>query len=140
MTEEKPVTATDEREQTSGRPKLWFMLLAPPVAWSLCFLLLFIIAQWGCSAGFADTEVAGISIINISGITVALLAGAVIFYAGRLGYLSWKQAGGKEVKARGWLEGRRRFIGLFGLFGSVLFLTGIVLQTIAVLVLPPCLF
>jgi amino acid permease len=137
---EDVVPNSTARERASQIRTVWFPFLGAPVAWALCFLAIYIFAQWACSAGFAETEVVGVTLVNFVDFLLILAAAGVTVYAGLVGHREWRAAGGEEQSTHGWTEGRQRFVGLFGVIAAALFLAGLVFQAIPVLVLPPCLF
>lgn len=122
----------------AGVPALWFVMIGPPIVWGLCFVLIFVVAQWACSAGFYEGTIAGFNLVDVIDLILVAIAAAVIVYASRLGFRIRKEE--REAEGSGSdVARRRRFMALFGLMMAGVFLAGLIYLGITVLLIPPCL-
>lgn len=118
-------------EHEIGLATLLFVLLGPPLAWTLHFLVSYFIVALFCTSGWSGVGMA-------VGVTTVLLT-PVSAAAGVLAYRIWRQR-----EYRGWRSsvaepgGWARFFLIMGMLGAVMFTGLIVLEAIPPLFVPPC--
>lgn len=98
--------------------RLWLVTLGPPVIWGVRFAVVYVLVPYACRAD----AIALLHVITL--IALAAVAG--------LGWMAWSSRGG----ARG---ERARFMALFGILSSGLFLVVIAAEGLANVMVDPCL-
>lgn len=108
--------------------RVWFGLLAPPVAWFTALTAGFFMVDWACGSAVGMAALHGI----VLGMLALAIAAAVT--AGRY----WRREGaewpGKSPDPRD----RTRFLAVIAALGGTLFSLAILVFWIAALVLSPC--
>lgn len=100
--------------------RLWFGLLGASVAWILQGFLEVVISWQGCREGGVSLNMHGDFPVQwvVAGVTVVLFAVSVA--AGYVSYRNWRTLSSKRlVEAQG--RGREEYMGLCGIFVSVIF-------------------
>src|SRR5688572_20141194 len=118
---------------TFGLPRLGFVLLAGPLAWTVHLLAGYGLVALRCDIGLINVEVFGLPLMNLGVIALTTVLGAFTFNAGFVAYQEWRMAGSalEHPSASG-------FMGLVGLTLSILFFVTIILGGIPALMLAPC--
>lgn len=129
---------------TSDLRKQAFVALGAMLAWGADFLLRYAIAWLACVAGWADIEILGVSLLYVLLFLLTILAGAVAIAAGLAAWRLWREVDAvsagtpPDQRAASDPVARTRFLALWGLMMSALFLFGILLLALPGLFLPPC--
>ena len=120
----------------SGQPgmnpvpkRLWFALTAPGGAWFVHLVATYVLVPWSCMMGGRWAMVGGSALL--AGVTVA---------AGWVSWSLWRRLDESERAQVMTMEGSRTGFMVFGgLLASGLFLLGIILGTIPLFFIDPCL-
>ena len=120
----------DSRSRSASAKQLWFTALAPSGAWAVHLMLGYAITSIGCRSQIPFTA----AYLHL----LTLLSVAVIVWAGWIGYGAWRESGVGQDDATNGVAGRDAFIGLCGLFQSVLFTALVVVGDFGTFVLSPC--
>lgn len=99
-------------------PRLWAVMLGPPVIWAVRFAVVYVLVPYVCRAD---------ALILLHVITVLSVAAVAA-----LGVLSWRQ----RAAAR---SDRARFMALCGILSSALFAVVVAAEGVANLLVDPCL-
>ena len=124
------------RREAAGSARLWFGVLAAPIAWTLQLLATYSLEEWfACAPSTrAEGEVLGMSVGAVASlITTALAAVAV---AGLLVSLGCRRALRRSAESD--VDQRARWMALAGIFNSVLYLGIIVVSYGPPLLLDVC--
>ncbi len=113
--------------------KLWAGLLLAPIAFSLQVVVSYTIGSDLCSAGGAPSPW-----LLMTNIATALLAGLGIWIAWSNWRVTRHEAGGDIHQSADRGDGRTRFMALFGLSWSALFLFAVVVQALVLVYFGPC--
>jgi hypothetical protein len=119
-------------QQTQGARSLWFGILAAPIAWFLHLSFGWALAEMGCPLGvtriltIGSTPVYLINLLVIGATGIAMGASA---FGGLTAYRFYSNSGANE---------RVRFMGMFGMLFTALFVLAIILSTLPAFILPPC--
>lgn len=128
MNDRKPATGPSRRTER----RLWFALLAAPVAWMLHEVIGVSIIGRSCTAG-ALPSWKWVTLLSVSATAlIVAIAAAVVAYRT---FKGWTE-GGKIATAEGW--NRVEFMAQLGFFLSLLLLLNIVLFGIVPLMVNPC--
>ena len=119
-------------ERPVSRALVWG-LIGAPVVWAVHFIVIYTVVALSCWSGFAMTNLLGLGTSALAALAVSLVALALIGWAGRTAYGLW-HAAQHEADAPGW----QRYAGLTGSLLSGLFALSVVLETVPVFVLVPC--
>ncbi len=125
-----------------GLTALFFGLAAAPAAWNVQLLFSVGLAAHACYPRDVPLELPiwrnlwGILLaIGVAGVALAIVGGLVSFRNWRL---TFDEAPGSVHHLLDNGEGRTRFIAMFGILTSVLFVLGLVFATAAVFLVPLC--
>lgn len=124
------------RREAAGSARLWFGVLAAPIAWTLQLLATYSLEEWfACAPStHAEGEVLGMSVGAVASlITTALAAVAV---AGLFVSLGCRRALRRSAESD--VDQRARWMALAGIFNSVLYLGIIVVSYGPPLLLDVC--
>jgi hypothetical protein len=101
--------------------RLWFVLLAGPVSWSVLFLAVYLLNELSCNLGYLLAEMAGLRVSAVISLALTAVTLAIILYAGYLAYGIRQHAEpGREAREEE-KTNNTYFIGLSGLLLSILF-------------------
>jgi hypothetical protein len=118
--------------------RLWFVLLAGPVSWSVLFLAVYLLNELSCNLGYLLAETGGLTVAALISLLLTAVTLVIILYAGYLAY-GIRQATGSHNEVH---EEEKTniiyFVGLFGLLASILFAFLTIAVGAAVLLLRPC--
>jgi len=114
------------RRESTGSWRLWFGLLAAPIAWVVQLLVTYSLEEWfACSPSTrAEGEVLGMSVDAVAFAVTSVLAGLAL--AGLLVSLGCRRA--LRASEDRDVDQRARWMALAGVFNSVLYLAIIVVS------------
>lgn len=128
---ERPVTAG---ERQWSRNWQLYSLLVGPIAYSVFFVIGYLLVEAACRTGILLKQVAGIPLALLLVVALGLLTLALIAYGGIRAYRAWSTWRDQDLLA----EGRDEFMALAALILVALFGLATVLTALSVLVLEPC--
>jgi hypothetical protein len=127
----------EERDVTQFSPQ-WLTMLAGPLVWTVHFLVLYTLSEFGCRGGWLRGEWLGLPAAPVAIAFVTLVALAVSGLAAWRAYRHWRA--GEAGQAGNWtdVESRDRFIQVAGWLLGLLFTFLILLTALPAVVLPRC--
>lgn len=118
--------------------RLWFGILAGPVAWFALLALEWAVVEFGCRLGLQRYTIFNIDALRVIPTVLAALA-ALITVAGLLLALSTRSRLGQEPDdGQDGQWHRHRFMAAAGIYLNILFIVVIILTFIPVVALPSC--
>jgi hypothetical protein len=115
---------------------LWLGLLGAPSVWLVHILALWMIAEWGCLAGWAHYTILGVQAVTLLLVIATCVALPLVIAAGLVAWRTWRRARA-SANDRG-SENRSAYMGLGGIALSTLFGFAIILESLPALLLSPC--
>ncbi len=120
------MTQTTPRREPHSR-RLWFMFLSGPVIYSVYFLVVYSLGEFGCFSGLQFVGLFGWSIIRVGVAALTVVAALVTFGVGFASFRSWRRTR-QESKEHD--EENSQFMlfvatGLNGLFTVITLLTSV---------------
>lgn len=108
------------RAESVGSWRLWFGLLAAPIAWTLELIVNYSLEEWFACAPSTQArgEVLGLGVDTVALVVTSALAGIAL--AGLLVSLGCRRA--LRTSGEGDVDQRARWMALAGIFNSVLYL------------------
>jgi hypothetical protein len=106
---------------------LWFGFLGPPIIWAVRF---------GVSYALVPSACTGAGLLWMQIVTLVALVGTA--WAGVLAWRSWTRAGDADRVEPGGVRVRIRLMGAVGVLGSVLFFLTILVEGLAIFLVPAC--
>ena len=131
------MTNTARRPRIEHNLAVWLAVLTGPIAWSLHLLLSYAAISLECAFIFPQ-PLPGLSLGGLAVLVVTLLAVAASVYAGLFCARRWRQAGGLHFDSVMRVESVPLFMTVAGMTLNTIFLFAIVLATVPILVLRPC--
>ena len=125
-------------EQTNNR--WWWTALNGPVTWFIYFMLVYMIADLGCQAGWGQVLVMGFNLVELLVVLSTIIAVLVTLLGVWMSYRDWHTV--REI-SRGdspidRLLERRQFIAFSGMIMSILFTFAILVTAVPVGFLSAC--
>jgi hypothetical protein len=130
-------TTTAKRDTSSSTARwLWLGLLGAPSIWMVHFLAIWMIAEWGCLAGWSGFTLLGFQAITVLLVIVTCIALPLVVAAGLLAWRNWRwaRASTNEYEA----DNRSVYMGFGGVALSTLFGFAILLESLPALLLGLC--
>jgi hypothetical protein len=115
---------------------LWLGLLGAPGIWLVHFLAIWMIAEWGCLAGWTHFTILGFQSVAVLLVSATCIALPLIIAAGLVSWRIWRRArtSAKDYEA----DNRSAYMGLGGVALSILFVFAAILESLPALLLHPC--
>lgn len=132
-------TGPPSTDTSSNKRALIFGLLAGPVVWSVYFLAVYAVGEFGCLSGALAGTVAGLPLVSVMVMAATLAALLVLAWAGWRTYAGWRRA--RAWRATGEpanQPGRTQFLEAGALILLALFSAAVLLTGVPMLVLRPC--
>jgi hypothetical protein len=133
------VDPTTTQRDTSFSPtgrSLWFSLLGAPSAWLVHFLAIWVIAEWGCLAGWSRFTILGFDAITVLLVLATFMVLPLVIAAGLMAWRIWQRTRA-NANDRG-SEHRSAYMSFGGVVLSTLFAFAIFLESLPALLLHPC--
>ena len=120
------MTQTTAKQDPHGK-RLWFSFLAGPVVYSLYFLVVYTLGEFGCLSGLQYVGLFGWSTIRLGVTVLTIVAALVTLGVGVVSFRKWRQIR-QELEAHD--EGYPQFMlfvgtWLNGFFTVIILLTGV---------------
>lgn len=133
---------TNNRKQRGNR-KLILSALVGPLSWSAFFLVGYLLAEAACIGGFWQREVAGMSLVVIVVVALALVAALASAGSALWSYRRWRAADRPEQQTRKGehvqqTEDLAAFLALAGLLLNLLFTLATIVTALSMIFLVPC--
>jgi hypothetical protein len=128
-------TQRDTSFSPTGR-SLWFSLLGAPSAWLIHFLAIWVIAEWGCLAGWSRFTILGFDAVAILLVLATFIVLPLVIAAGLMAWRIWQRM--RAHANDGGSEHRSAYMGFGGVMLSTLFAFAIILESLPALLIHPC--
>jgi hypothetical protein len=109
-------------------------VLIGPISWSVFFLVGYLIAETACTAGILQSSIAGLNLVVVVILAVALLAILVTGFGSLRSYRRWRAQSSDARQT----EDLATFLALVGTALNVLFALAIVSTALGLIYLEPC--
>lgn len=140
-----PIDVNNGPEQPDGRGlrALALSALVGPISWTAFFIIGYLIAEAACTAGFWQSNVAGMSLVVVVIIALAAVFTLLSLAAAVWTYRRWRSANARERQTR---EGEHvqqtedlgAFLALAATGLNVLFALAIIITAASMIFLVPC--
>jgi hypothetical protein len=129
--------SAEQRDVTQVSPR-WFTLLAGPLVWTVYFLTVYTLGEFGCRGGWLRGTILGLPAPAVVVVILTLVALAVLGLATWRAYREWNASRSNGLGALSQAEDRNDFMVLAGWMLGALFTYLILLTGLSALVLPQC--
>jgi hypothetical protein len=122
-------------------PWLNFGMIGAPIIWSVHFLIVWLLVEFGCAVGLANTHWFGVNAVHATVLLATVAAAGLIVFSGIIAYRRYQrlQSLSSDEQSRFQREVERaRFMAVVGMAFSVLFLVVVIYVALPAFVLPPC--
>jgi len=109
-------------------------LLIGPVSWSVFFMAGYLVAEAACVVGGLERNVAGLNLVVVVVLGIALIAGAVTAWGAVWSHRRWQSSGEESDDT----EALQPFLARAATLINILFLVAIVMTAIGMLFILPC--